>query len=75
MNVTEFLKLTSEILECENEIEIDDDIEDIDEWDSLGVLSIISMLDEMGITLALDQFENIETIKDYIDLVGISDNE
>jgi len=75
MNVKEFLKLTSEILECESEIGIDDDIEDIDEWDSLGVLSIISMLDEMGITLALDQFENIETIKDYIDLVGISDNE
>ena len=75
MNVKEFLKLTSEILECENEIGIDDDIEDIDEWDSLGILSIISMLDEMGITLALDQFENIETIKDYIDLVGISDNE
>ena len=75
MNVKEFLKLTSEILECENEIGIDDDIEDIDEWDSLGVLSIISMLDEMGITLALDQFENIETIKDYIELVGISDNE
>ena len=75
MNVKEFLKLTSEILECENEIGIDDDIEDIDEWGSLGILSIISMLDEMGITLALDQFENIETIKDYIDLVGISDNE
>ena len=75
MNVKEFLKLTSEILECENEIGIDDDIDDIEEWDSLGVLSIISMLDEMGITLALDQFENIETIKDYIDLVGISDNE
>ena len=30
-----------------------------------GCLSIISMLDEMGITLALDQFEDIETIKDY----------
>ena len=75
MNVKEFLKLTSEILECENEIGIDDDIDDIEEWDSLGVLSIISMLDEMGITLALDQFEIIETIKDYIDLVGISDNE
>ena len=75
MNVKEFLKLTTETLECENEIGIDDDIDDIEEWDSLGVLSIISMLDEMGITLALDQFENIETIKDYIDLVGISDNE
>mgnify|MGYP000918275422 FL=1 len=74
MNIEEFLKVTAEALEYEEVINIDDRLEDIDMWDSLGVLSLVNMLDEMNISVELDRFEDLETIRDFIALAGISDD-
>ena len=74
MNIEEFLKVTAETLEYEEVINIDDRVEDIDMWDSLGVLSLVGMLDEMNISVELDSFEGLETIREFIALAGISDD-
>jgi len=74
LNIEEFLKVTAEALEYEEVINIDDRLEDIDMWDSLGVLSLVNMLDEMNISVELDRFEDLETIRDFIALAGISDD-
>ena len=74
MNIEEFLKVTAETLEYEEVINIDDRIEDVDMWDSLGVLSLVGMLDEMNISVELDRFEDLETIREFIALAGISDD-
>ena len=74
MNIEEFLKVTAETLDYEEVINIDDRLEDIDMWDSLGVLSLVEMLDEMNISVELDRFEDLETIREFIALAGISDD-
>jgi|TARA_B110001469_G_C9594361_1_gene295076 acyl carrier protein len=74
LNIEEFLKVTAETLEYEEVINIDDRLEDIDMWDSLGVLSLVGMLDEMNISVELDRFEDLETIREFIALAGISDD-
>jgi len=73
MKIKEFLEVISEALDCEEELTIDQKVEDIEEWDSLGILSLVSMFDEMGIPVELDKFENIETIKQLADLAEVSD--
>jgi len=74
LNIEEFLKVTAETLEYEEVINIDDRVEDIDMWDSLGVLSLVGMLDEMNISVELDRFEGLETIREFIALAGLSDD-
>ena len=73
MKINEFLEAISEALDCEKELTIDQKVEDIEEWDSLGILSLVSMFDEMGIPVELEKFEHIETIKQLVDLAEVSD--
>ena len=56
--------------------EIPDDITalcmgDIEEWDSLGVLSIVSMMDDLNISVNLEDLEEIKTVEDFVKLTGI----
>jgi len=74
MSIKELLKLVAETIEYEGELELDQKIEDIEEWDSLGVLSIVSMLDTIKITVDLEELSEISTVEDFVKLAGI-DNE
>ncbi len=74
MSIKELLKLVAETIEYEGELELDQKIEDIEEWDSLGVLSIVSMLDTMKIKVDLEELSEISTVEDFVKLAGI-DNE
>ena len=82
MNVKELLIVVAEALEYEDELHLDQNIEEIDEdyelfdedieeWDSLGVLSIVSMLDDLSISINLEDLEEIKTVKDFVKLTGI----
>lgn len=74
MSIKELLELVAETIEYEGELELDQKIEDIEEWDSLGVLSIVSMLDTIKITVDLEELSEISTVGDFVKLTGI-DNE
>ena len=71
MNVKELLIVVAEALEYEDELYLDQNIEDIEEWDSLGVLSIVSMLDDLSISIYLEDLGEIKTVKDFVKLTGI----
>lgn len=71
MNVKELLTIVAETIEYENELHLDQNIEDIEEWDSLGVLSIVSMMDDLSITINLEDLEQIKTVEDFVRLTGI----
>ena len=71
MNVKELLIVVAEALECEDELSLDQNIEDIEEWDSLGVLSIVSMMDDLKISVNLEDLEEIKTVEDFVQLTGI----
>ena len=74
MNVKELLTIVAETIEYENELHLDQNIEDIEEWDSLGVLSIVSMMDDLSITINLEDLEQIKTVEDFVKLTGIQNN-
>ena len=74
MNVKELLIVVAEALEYEDELHLDQNIEDIEEWDSLGVLSIVSMLDDLSISINLEDLEEIKTVEDFVKLTGILDD-
>jgi len=71
MTVKELLTIVAEALDYEDELRLDQNIEDIEEWDSLGVLSIVSMMDDLSISINLDDLEEIKTVEDFVKLTGI----
>jgi len=71
MNVKELLIIVAEALEYEDELCLDQNIEDIEEWDSIGVLSIVSMMDDLNISVNLDDLEEVKTVEDFVKLTGI----
>jgi acyl carrier protein len=73
MKIEDFLELITETIEAEKPVNIDDKIDEIEEWDSLGVLSLVAMLDDMGISFDTEKFENIVTVKDFISMLDIVD--
>ena len=73
MELTDFLALLEETIEHDGTLGLDDSLSDVETWDSLGILSVVSMLDDLGVSVELEKFESLETIKDFVDLVGIVD--
>ena len=46
-------------------------LEEVDEWDSIGLLTIISAADdELDITLSPTDLEEAKTVKDILDLLN-----
>jgi acyl carrier protein len=70
MKKDEFLEVLAETIDTEEELNEDMNLEDIEEYDSIAVLSLMSMYDEMGVKVTPKDFNNLETIKDLIKLAG-----
>jgi acyl carrier protein len=60
-----FLEIIAESLELDFQLNIDDRFKEYEEWDSMTFLSLMMLLrDEYGLTLEIDEFNQIETWKD-----------
>lgn len=70
MTIEEKLEIIKEILECEDaDISVDTQLKDIDEWDSLSVLSLIMyMLDNYSIKVSGTDIRNFTKVQDIINL-------
>ena len=70
MTIEEKLAIIKEILECEDaDISVDTQLKDIDEWDSLSVLSLIMyMLDNYSIKVSGTDIRNFTKVQDIIKL-------
>jgi acyl carrier protein len=60
-----FLESFKEALEIEKEISMSDKFRDLDEWNSLGRLSLIAMLDDnYEVTIEDEVFKQLITVSD-----------
>jgi acyl carrier protein len=61
-----FLKLFKEVLEKDDDsVNIEDEFRNLNEWDSLAVLSILAMInEEYDVTIPRNDFEKLKTIQD-----------
>ena len=73
MKTNKFLCELSETLELEEiELNVNTNLKDLEEYDSLSVLSIIAMIDEqLGKRLSGNDFNSVTTIKSLMELIGM----
>lgn len=65
------IKFLLEALEAENydDISLKTLLDDIEEWDSIGALMIISEVDDnFGVTINPEDLENIKTVEELVNL-------
>lgn len=74
ISIENLLKLFAETIECSAPINLEDRLEDLDGWDSLGVLSIIAMLDELDIKVDLQELQRIKSVYEFIRLCGLDND-
>lgn len=66
----EFLEKMVDLLDTESEITMDTKLNDIDEWDSLSIVSFIVMANaNYGKKITTAMLKNAQTIRDLYDMV------
>jgi len=70
MTKEEFLDLLAETIDTEEELNEKINLDEIDEYDSIAVLSLMSMYDEMGVKVTPNDFKGLESVADLIKLAG-----
>lgn len=68
---TKFIDLLKEILEIEDrDLNVSDEFRHYSEWDSLGYLELIAMMDEeFGVAIENEDFGKLVTLQDLINEV------
>lgn len=75
MNSSEFLAKVAEVLDHDGELSKGQDLADIEVWDSLGILSVLDLLEEMGVELDIDALSDLQTTDELIALAGSKIND
>jgi acyl carrier protein len=70
MNSAEFLVKVADVLEYDGILSKGQSLEDIDVWDSLGILSVVDLLEEIGAEVDIEQLSNLVTTDDLIAIAG-----
>lgn len=61
-----FFEQVQEILEVDDPIDASTDLTELEEYDSLGILNLMTMFEEMGIDTSPQTFEEIVTGADLL---------
>ena len=70
MTVNDFLKIFADTLDVADEVKLNTNRAEIDEWDSMGQISIMSMLEEkFGVTLEMEELVNLERVQDVVNIL------
>lgn len=71
MKTTDFISRLKEELEFDALLEINTNIKELDEWDSMAAMVLIGFVsDEFGMTLNADDIAAITTIESLIEKIG-----
>lgn len=70
MTKDEFLQAVGDVIETEQPLEAGRDLADYPNWDSLGILSLIDLFEEMGVTVDLEALAALKTTDDLVALAG-----
>jgi len=69
--VNEFIEKFKDALDIEDEFDINVELEEFEEWDSMGYISVMSMLDEeYGKEVNANQLKDCKTLADLYELVS-----
>jgi acyl carrier protein len=68
--MNEFIENFKEALDVEGEFNLEKKLNEIDEWDSMGYISMMAMIDEKyGKVVSANQLKKCETIGDLYKLI------
>jgi len=68
--VADFIEQLIEALEAEDPLDAGTVLVEVEEWDSLGTLAVVSMVsDEYGVSLASEELVAVQTVADLWQLV------
>lgn len=70
MKKRDFLELLKETIGMEEDLEEEMLLEDIEEYDSLAVLSLMAMYDELGVNVIPKDFRKLKRAKELVALAG-----
>ena len=70
MTQEEFLIRLSEEVQLDRTLNVDEMLCNIPEWDSLAMLGALSVFDEIGATIEIEELENCLSIKDILSKAG-----
>jgi acyl carrier protein len=74
MKEKELLEEIKDTLMRDKDLTVEMKLEEIEEWDSLAIISIISLFDQLfSIIITTDDINNCKTIKDLINLTQTND--
>lgn len=74
MTLDGFLQLLSDTLGLEKRIMLTTKRSDVSEWDSMGQISILSMLEEnFGVTLEMEELVALRSIQDIVNILKLRD--
>ncbi|MGE4286491.1 MAG: phosphopantetheine-binding protein [Phycisphaerae bacterium] len=62
----------SELMELDDTLTVESDLTELEEYDSMALLSIIAFVDKnFGKTLKADQLAQVVTVQSLIDIIGL----
>lgn len=70
MTQEEFLTRLSEEIQLDRVLHADEILCNIPEWDSLAMLGVLSVFDEIDVAVEINELENCKSIKDILSKAG-----
>ena len=72
MTVEEFKEQMMDVLNREDEVELDDNLDDIEEWDSLSYVAFLAMAaDYTERTIRASEVRGAKTVRDLYELIQV----
>jgi acyl carrier protein len=70
MKIEEFLSKVAAALDHPDELRLGQALEEIDGWDSLGILSLLDLMEQEGVVVNLDQLREAKTTDDLVTMAS-----
>ncbi len=70
MKIEEFLSKVAAALDHPDELCLGQALEEIDGWDSLGILSLLDLMEQEGVVVNLDQLREAKTTDDLVKMAS-----
>ena len=73
MTKNDFLAKIVEILDSTEEVTFETTLSDIEEWDSITVISVAAFLDSLGKKVTVDELKKVANVEELAKLAGVNE--
>lgn len=71
MTISEFLVQLAELIEIEDELSLETNLKDYDEFDSMAIMSLVAIIHKnFGKQFNARQLNQVDTVQSLVDLIG-----